>query len=54
MEYEASVVKDWPEGMQNLLDQGLVKVYYDEDENPHFSLTESGKKAFNEIDLQLN
>ena len=54
MEYEASIVKDWPEGMQDLLDQRLIKVYYDEDENPHFSPTESGKKAFNEIDIQLN
>ena len=51
---EAERVEDWPEGMQGLFDKGLVKVEYDEEDNPHFSLTKLGRSVCNEIDLGLN
>jgi len=54
LEYEASIVKDWPIELQNLIDKGLVKVSYDMNDNPIFSLTALGYSIRNEIDLNLN
>jgi hypothetical protein len=51
---EAKRVRDWPEGMQDLFDKGLIEVWYDKNDNPHFSLTELGRSVCNEIDLGLN
>ena len=54
LDYEASIVKDWPEEIQSLVDKGVVKVTYDENDNEIFSLTELGRSVFNELDLRLN
>ena len=51
---EAEKVRDWPEGMQGLFDKGLVSVWYDEKDNPHFSLTRLGRSVCNEIDPGFN
>ena len=43
LDEEAAKVKDWPEGMQELVDKGVVKVEYDENGDEQFSLTELGR-----------
>jgi hypothetical protein len=54
MEYEAAIVEDWPDGMQGLVDKGIVKVTYGFNDKPVFSLTPLGKSVLNEIDTRLN
>jgi hypothetical protein len=51
---EANRVEDWPDGMQGLVDKGIVKVWYDKKDNAHFLLTKLGRRVCNEIDLRLN
>jgi hypothetical protein len=51
---EAEVVEDWPDKLQSLLDKGLIKVEYDANDKPTFSLTELGQRVCNEIDPRLN
>lgn len=54
LDYEASIVEDWPDGLQDLIDKGLVKVEYDREDKAHFSLTELGHSVSREIDFELN
>ena len=54
LNYEAYIVEDWPDGIQDLVDKGLVKVAYDEDDKPNFSLTELGMSVRREIDYKLH
>lgn len=45
---------EWPEGMQELYDKGLVKIEYDSKNNLYFSLTSLGRSVFNEINLKFH
>ena len=54
LDYEAHIVEDWPDGIQELVDKGLVRVTYDEDNKPYFSLTELGMSVRREIDLKFH
>lgn len=54
LDEEASKVKDWPVELQSLVDKGLVKVEYDENDEEKFSLTELGRAVCLEIDPNLN
>ena len=52
LHHEADIVQpNWPEEIQWLYDNGLIKVEYDKDNLPHFSLTEMGTELAYEIDL---
>jgi hypothetical protein len=54
LDYEASIVQDWPKDLQDLVDKKIIKVEYDKNENPIFSLTELGRSVLREIDLKFN
>lgn len=54
LDYEASIVEDWPEELQSLVDKGIVKVEYDDEDKAHFSLTELGNKVYREVGLEFN
>ena len=54
LEREAAIASAWPEGLQELVDMGLVRVTYDENDKAVFSLTESGRQAALSTDPNLN
>lgn len=54
MDEEAEKAKDWPLELQYLIDNGLVKVEYDEHDEERFYLTELGKEIWQEMDPNLN